>query len=301
MPLEKYLYYILYVFIVNNIQFTYMDVIKINKIITLVVVILIIFTTIFESVNAKISISHSNEKTILISCKYFTLNGIFEVEKTLKKYEADYLFNLLDTWDIEEILIQLERMKMLPENHDTEITFNLIKGQQTIQNLEKIDNNYSENSNKTIFDDYTNSLCFVKGHAVDSMFLNTIKSTLFPAIYILYYIDDFLLNFRLYPRISINPYGGELGLLGILSSLIGLYVFNIPSMPFPLKISPLLIAWLTDDRDEQYAELSTRGLTNNWSIEKYDISLLMIGFTGIWITKLLEDRSNPVLWPYRCC
>ena len=86
MPLEKYLYYILYVFIVNNIQFTYMDVIKINKIITLVVVILIIFTTIFESVNAKISISHSNEKTIFISCKYFTLNGIFEVEKTLKKY-----------------------------------------------------------------------------------------------------------------------------------------------------------------------------------------------------------------------
>lgn len=60
-----------------------------------------------------------------------------------------------------------------------------------------------------------------------------------------------------------------------------------------MKISPLLIAWLTDDRDEQYAELSTRGLTNNWSIENYDISLLMVGFTGIWITKLLEDRSNP--------
>ena len=125
------------------------------------------------------------------------------------------------------------------------------------------------------------------------MLLNTIKSTLFPVIYFLYYIDDFLLNFRLYPRISINPYGGEIGLLGILSSLIGLYVFNIPSIPFPLKISPLLIAWLTDDRDEQYAELSTRGLTNNWSIENYDISLLMVGFTGIWITKLLEDRSNP--------
>lgn len=270
-----------------------MDVIKINKMITAVIVILIIFTTIITSINAKIPAINNDEKTTLISCKYFTLNGIIEVEKTLAKYDVDNLFNLLDTWDIEEIIIELERMKMLPENHDAEKTFNLIKDQYPIEYLQKIDYNYSENSNKTIFDDYTNSLCFVKGHAVDSMFLNTIKSTLFPVIFILYYIDDFLLNFRLYPRISINPYGGELGLLGILSSLIGLYVFNIPSIPIPLKISPLLIAWLTDDRDEQYAELSTRGLINNWSIENYDISLLMIGFTGIWITKLLEDRSNP--------
>ncbi len=270
-----------------------MIVIKINKIITVVIVILIIFTTIITSINAKIPTSHNDEKTILVSCKYFTSNGIKEVEKTLKNYEADYLFNLLDTWNIEKVLNELERIKMLPENHDIEKTFNLIKGQYPIQYLQKKEYNYSENSNKTIFVDYTNSFCFVKGHAVDSMFLNKIKSTLYPVIFILYILDDFLLNFRLYPRININPYGLELCLLGILASLFGLYVFNIPTIPIPLKISPLLIAWLTDDHDEQYAELSTRGLINNWSIENYDISLLMIGFTGIWITKLLEDRSNP--------
>ena len=68
----------------------------------------------------------------MVSCKYFTSNGVKEVEKTLKKFEADNLFNLVDTWDIEEILNELERMKMLPENHDAEKTFNLIKGQYPI-------------------------------------------------------------------------------------------------------------------------------------------------------------------------
>lgn len=269
-----------------------MDVIEIKKFIKLLTLILIILTAISNSIYARIPLSDSSENKVLVSCKYFTKNGVEEVKKSLKNSEIDHLFKILDTLNIEKLINELEQNKMLPKNYNAKETLNLINRKNETNFLEKLDINFSDINNNLNY--YYNYFCFVKGNAIDSMMLNTLKSTLYHTINILLIIDEYLLNFKFYPRIRIGPYSAfELGIFGILASFLGLYIFNIPSIPIPLKVSPILMAWLTDIHDQEYAELITRGIYDEWTIRSYGMSLIMIGFTGIWITKLFQDINRP--------
>jgi hypothetical protein len=277
----------------------------IKKGIVVAVILLFIGLAFAPSINADVSnISRINaiiikpqDKTVTLTCRYFTLKGVEEIEKEVSSKDAEKLFTLMDNTAYDTISRTLNSLGLIPKSMAVDEVTELINGEQGRIEYNQLKERLQSTPlfrNESEWKE--NVLCLVQGDAVDNFFYRPLTFMIeYGAglvysliVTILFTLDTLLRVFPWYP-VGDPPY--EFGPLVTLALMLGvMYMILIEGWALhyliPLKIAPAVFAGLTDAFPiHQNPNLTTSGLFGRWEIRDYqDIALLMIGFTGIWIS-----------------
>jgi hypothetical protein len=243
-----------------------------------------------ESSSTAVSLQDSETNLVTLTCQYFTQHDITTMETQLPYEKVEHLMLLVKQNEYQKIASELTQLNLMPRSLTQKKVLELLNGHNRYELIHQL----PQTPPNGCTDKLTNSFCRVSGYAVDSLFINTIRCFMLFSTFFLYTLDEFLLNLKLYPRIHIETpiWEWDLGLFGIFASLLGGYVFNIPSVRFPVRLSPLILSWMGDVRSEEYAILRTKSFHDEWSIENYGIGFLLVGFTGLWLTFRINDECN---------
>ncbi|UCF12801.1 MAG: hypothetical protein JSW06_00715 [Thermoplasmatales archaeon] len=277
----------------------------IKKVVVVAVILLFIGLAFAPSINADVStISRINtiiikpqDKTVTLTCRYFTFEGVEEIEKEVSSKDAEKLFTLMDDTDYDTISRILNSLGLIPKSMTVDKVVELINGEQGRRQY----NQLIERLQRTFFfrdesEWKENVLCLVQGGAVDNIFYGPLTFMIeygaavgyAVLLGILFTLDTL---FQIFPWYPVGDPPFEFGPLLILALMLGaMYGALIEGWPLhyliPLKIAPVVFAGLSDSFPvHQNPNLTSTGLLGRWEICDYqDIALLMIGFTGLWIS-----------------
>ena len=243
-----------------------------------------------------------HEETKWISCKYFTLKGVEEVEKEISITEFDYFLQLMDSSDIDAIAYNLHKLGLLPNNIPIQQAKDLISGRYGKQLFSEV----QEEIKSTFLlesDGKRNIFCSISGDAVDNELTTPFVWLLMCAFIIpglsLMLLDLHLRQYPWYPQYGDYMFHyGPFFVLGILIALFGGYIGSLFSL-FPIKALPFSFAILEDPTSApyEYPNVNTSGLLGQWWMHNRYIILSMIGFFGLWINYI--DRINDFACKFR--
>jgi len=241
----------------------------------------------------------SSDGKVVLSCDFYTLNGIERVEKAVAIEDAEHISELMDGSDYDDVASGLSRLGLLPEGMSVGEAEDLISGEYGIRQFER----YEEQLKGFPFqpsDTKYNLFSVVSGSGCDyevfslglKIFVYSIYTALFMVIVLLGTIDEFLQNFPWYPvwRVELGPGNvGYLGLFGILAFLVFLFMIFLSDFVFPgiFQLNPIKIGLFLDGRITK-ANLNTLGLLGKWQMESSTIYLSITGFLGLVIQSWCE-------------
>ncbi len=217
------------------------------------------------------------EDTTTLTIRYYTLQGVKELEEEVPIEYVDTLINLIDSDDYFALANTLASLELIPKSMDVEDVIELIDGtigqkefSQYESQLETIFTNNNESEWKQ------NILCIVRGDAADSYFYR-------PLTYMIEY-GAAVVSYALFQILS------ALGLwfFGLLLGVLYMALFEGWPLHYliPIKIAPIVFAMLDDAfGDFSPANLSTTDLKGHWEIhDNRSILMVMVGFLGVWIS-----------------
>lgn len=235
----------------------------------------------------------SPEETEIVTCRFFTLNGIEEVEKEVTIEDATYLFQLLNEPNTVAIASELNNLGLLPDNIDVKLAKDLINGEYDKRQLNRIGWSSKEMSNFAGDNPIQrNFLCNVNGDARDYYYFTPKSIALYISGFASMILDGFLREFSWYPTWETwwGGYIGPLFILGVLGAILPQVFPFIRINPF--RAVPCILANIYDGPWEVPAHLNTTGPYGNWTIESFDIDFMMIGFFGLWISRW-DSQNEP--------
>jgi hypothetical protein len=256
-----------------------------KKLLVIGVIVLFLGLACAPSINANVEplvniqphLLNNSVDTTTLTIRYYTQQGIKELEEEVPVEVAEILFNLIDSNDHNALTNTLARLELIPTTMNVEEVIELIDGtigqkeySQYESQLETIFNINNESEWKQ------NILCNIRGDAVDSYFYR-------PTAFLIEYGTALLVK-------ALITILAPLGLLiyGLLFAVIWMALFENWPLHYlmPIKIAPAVFAIL-DDAFGRFppANLSTTGLKGHWEIhDNRSIFIFMVGFLGIWIS-----------------
>lgn len=282
-----------------------------KKVLAVGVILLFIGLTFTTSITAYIPVKKrietGYESEVTVSCKYFTVNGIQEIEKVIASKDAEHLFELMDTSDSTTITTKLSQFNLIPNNLSEKETEDLINGEYG-QKYSKKNLNPKSNFNLIETDWKNNSVCNVKGEGVDAFFitprmlftekiLSIISLFMFIPLAIIWLICSGLSYFLFGNNMDSYEFSLYLIFLFILitfPALIPSILYKISNSLRPIKCAPTFVmAELYDACGRGLPYLETSGQEGYWKIEDHKgIAIYMIGFFGLWMTILDDAQTN---------
>jgi len=264
-----------------------------NRGITVVVIALLLAL-------AFVPISHAavSKDTTIITCKFFTLEGIKEVEKEVAIKDAERLSQLMHgrASNNDAIVSELSRLELLSETISEKLARELISGEYGRKLFEKIQEKW-----ETISFDGSNAkrnlFCNVSGDAVDSELLTPLL-WFSVALFIFSGLALMLLDMFLFSIIFEYLWPGPLWDLGTAIAVIGLWISAVFTFK-SFKVMPFSFAILEDATLPPYkcANVNTSGLLGEWWMHNCYIGLKMMGFFGLWI--VYDDGMNDLACDFR--
>ncbi len=264
-----------------------------RKGLTIAIILLFIGLAVAPNINANLEkltqtstqIFEERNNTHKLSCRYYTLNGIEEIEKEISFEDAEHLSQLMDSSDFDAIAAELAHLDLVPESMSIHQIKEMLSGEygrkHYIKSQEKIKNNHFIESNIK-----RNIFCNVSGDAgrnyLSKPTLSIATEMLFVISFSLIFLDFYFQQFSWYPTVGVgdeNVYFqcGLLLIIGFAILLIDVLINKVFDFISP-KAMPYSIAFLEDD-----SNINTSGMLGKWNMHNQDILLNMIGFLGLWI------------------
>jgi len=240
--------------------------------------------------------SDTSEEKSIVSCQYFTLHGIEQVEKEISIQDSYRISELMNGSDVEALAHELTNLGLVPSSTNSEQLRELISGEYG----KKIFTKYIDKLNDVISGETEtkqNIFCTVNGEAYSYVSRNLRAQlvgsiTVYPAMALLFLdlILSFLTVYPLIPwmKIMILPDSyWEVGIIGVLGWIF--YAINQISLEFmdnrPVKLSMFQTLQLEKKYSSAVlARLNTSSIFEKWELSGNRIDLFMIGFLGIWAT-----------------
>ncbi len=276
-----------------------------KKLLAVGVIVLFLGLAVAPSINANIDtlanltphLLNTQEETTTLTIRYYTLQGVKELEEEVPVEYADTLINLIDNDDYFALANTLASLELTPTSMDVEDVIELIDGtigqKEFSQHESQLETMFINNNDSEW---KQNILCFVRGDAADSYFYRPLTyvieyggALIYTALLgILFALDTF---FKIFPWYPVGDPPFEFGPFFMLALMIGVvYMVLFEGWPLhyliPIKIAPVVFAML-DDAFGNFppANLSTTGLKGHWEIhDNRSISMFMVGFLGIWVS-----------------
>jgi len=236
----------------------------------------------------------TSKDTTKLTCSFYTLNGIKEVEKVVSIDDAEYLSQLMDDTDYDAIASELNRLGLLPKGMSFQETKDLISGEygrrQFKQNIRKSTDDSVKDTSTLI---KRNILCKVSGDAPDHYYFTPWQIALYGSGWFALFLEIFFIRFSWYPTFLIPIVPLELGIFGIYAFLASIFAQVYPFLRInPFRTAPCVLALIYDGPWDNPANLRAEGLLGNWTLQRYNIGLLMVGFLGLWISEL-DNQNEP--------
>jgi hypothetical protein len=238
-----------------------------------------------------------SQETITLSCKYFTLEDVEEIEREISFEDLKHLYQLLDNSDFYAASLKLDNLGLIPENISVKESVDLMSGRYGKKAFEKYGKQLRNITPKKVdrrirlnlFNVVSGSSC---DHDFHSRFYSRLKRPAVIIGFILLQLDKIMLKFKWYPRWTIM-WDWEVGILWYIGDFLislGYDWENVVHTFFPLKIARCFRVELFDSAKREQASLTTLGLLGYWTMSDYWICVRMFGFTGVFIVE--DDCFN---------
>jgi hypothetical protein len=233
-----------------------------------------------------------------VTCRYFTIRGVEEIQKEISRQDSDKLSALMDGSEVEVIVSELTRLGLVPSSMSSEQVDNLISGEYCKKAFARCsDKLTSVNLGKEV---QQNFLCTMKGEAGSYLSRNLRAQllailTVYPTLAL--FILDILLQaiFPKYPLIFKFPViPGMYWGFGIVGTFAWILFFIIEAIltildNMPVKLSVFQVISLEESYNGPYVHINTSGAAGNWSLYGYRIRLDLLGFFGVWLSVVNPD------------
>jgi len=229
----------------------------------------------------------SSDGTVVLSCDFYTLDGIERVEKAVAVEDAEHISELMDDSDYGAVVSELSRLGLLPQSMSVGEAEDLISGEYGIRQFEEHREQMKGFPFQPSGTKY-NLFSIVSGsgdsYEVTSLRAKLYVYSIFTVGILLLTIDVFLVDFPWYPiwiTFELIP-GDELkmGPLGVLAFLMAMLCDFILCCSYGLN--PIKLGLLFDGHiSGSEANLNTLGLLGKWQMESSAIYLSMTGFLGL--------------------
>jgi hypothetical protein len=236
------------------------------------------------------------ERTI-VSCSFFTLHGVEQVEKELMTQDAVYLSQVMNTSDSAALASELHRYGLLPQTMTVTQATEVINGVYVQKELQRVQQLL--HANQSLDTDWmSNSLCSVRGYGPRSLYTTprfwVWSTTLVFALYCFVTIPGFFVAEAL-SHIFNSSFSDIIFFFTVLlfyfpQMLAEDLYWNMGQWINPIKLpSAVVVAHLTTwdwAGDTETPYLNVSGRKGNWTIENYTgIGIHMIGFFGVWLSR----------------
>lgn len=230
----------------------------------------------------------SSSEKVLIRISYSTLRGVEQVEKEISLQDSHHLSVLMNDSDTEALTFELMKLGLVPASMTSEQVSELISGEYGKKEFACENTVFNEYSgNEQLFGTKRNFFSNVQGDARDCIYLAISEIVLLGTGFILGSLCLYLAKKfpSIFPIIPIPFLYDDVGILffiglGLMGLANVLYLFRIN----PFRAIPFLFSMLDDGPHEQKVNLSTRGLFGSWSIQSFDVGMMLVGFVGVWMT-----------------
>ena len=281
-----------------------------KKYLVVAVILLFIGLAVAPSINANLEklneestfVFEENYDMLELSCRYFTLSRVNEINREVSVEDAEHLFRLMDGSDNEAIATKLEFLELIPKSMSISEVKEIIDRKHKRENEESFVNilkNILPRNNDSKWSE--NFLCDVQGEGVDSYYITPIGLTLHMLLLLssiiitlpftilsklCWLIYDLLDNANILTFLSYFFF--ELGLeFSDISNIVFMMVYFIlerGQILNQVKISSLAYVKLYDACNYGFPYMNVTGLGGNWTLHNKRIDLIMVGFTGLWIS-----------------
>jgi hypothetical protein len=247
------------------------------------IILLLLGTTLGQVVavdSVKLSITRNNTTSSAsieksnVTCRYFTLRGVEEVQKEISLQDSHQLSALIDGSDAEAVACELKKLGLAPSSMSSEQVESLLSGEYSNQAFAiYYDKLTSIEADKEV---KQNFFCTVKGEAGSYLSANLREELLgtliaFPALALILldlFLQATLPNYRLLWQSEIFPgiyFGfGLVGTLGLLLFVIAEAILTILEK-MPVKLSVFQGISLEESYNGPYVHVNTTGAAGNWS------------------------------------
>jgi len=247
-------------------------------------------------------IIQSSEEKVPMTCSFFTVHGVEQVEKELSVQDAAYLSLLMDTSDSAFLASELCRYGLLPQAMTVDQAVEVLNG-ESIQKKVQQAQQFLGVKQSLDSDWMSNSLCSVSGFGLRSLY--TTPRFLVWSTALIFALFCFITVPGIFVATALSRMFNDT--YSYLIFFFTLILFYFPQMLVedlywdmgqwinPIKLpSTLVVAHLTTwdwAGDIETPYLSVLGSDGNWTIENYTgIGLHMIGFFGVWLSTY--NKSN---------
>jgi hypothetical protein len=240
--------------------------------------------------------SDTLEEKSIVSCRYFTLHGVEQIEREISLQDSIRISKLMNGSYIEAIACELTNLGLVPSSINSEQLRELISGEYG----KKVFAKYTDKINHVVSGDSEtkqNLFCTINGEAYSYVSRN-LRAQLVAYIIVYPTLALFFLEFILhllpkYPLIPWMKYENLLGEyidLGIFGTL-GWILLTIGETSLGImdnrlvKLSMFQTLQLNDAYPSQVLpRLNTSSVSETWELSGYRIDTFMMGFFGIWFT-----------------
>lgn len=222
-----------------------------------------------------------------IKCRYYTIDGVEEIEKEVNIEDSENLSHLIYESNYNVIASKMKSLGLIPELVSIDEAQDLMSGEYGKREMKRYENKLKEFTLKDSKSDIMeNTYCSISGEALDSWNRALWSIPYIGFVIALIYLDEKLLElFPSYPEIFEFWYS-PVGILGAIG--MGLFVLHEVLRPFViLKLNAYLYGGL------QYnVIINTSGNFGKKSLIESTKSVLfyITGFVGIWIE--ISDNTN---------